>query len=346
MRHTPNYHLPQWDPEDRIRREDFNGAFSILDAAIVVGAGQYGYLVTLLDDVGSPVSGVTISGISTNAGAPCVTDGNGQVLGVSTAKSVTISATSPFINLQNVSRTVASTDIITQVTLRFSRTSSNKLTFTSGKTFRLSPSVNNYDVVAIGGGGSGGGATGGGGGGGGGGYGASVSRRAATKGAVYTVLVGAGGASQTMNAGATGGTSKFSAGGTEIVSALGGSGGGLGSRNVGGAPGNGNGAGGKGYIWMSSAIDIAAENGAPATNRISGYTFGGGGSGGGGAFNEVGVTSTFGGSPYGGDYSVNPVVAGAGKGYGGGGAGGCTRSNTVPSGAGGPGVVFFEWRYA
>lgn len=346
MRYTPNYRLPQWDPEDRIRREDFNGAFSILDAAIVVGAGHYGYLVTLLDDVGTPVSGVTISGISTNAGASCVTDGNGQVLGVSTAKSVAISATSPFINLQNISRTVASTGIITHITLRLPRTSSNKLTFTSGKTFRLSPSVNNYDVVAIGGGGSGGGATGGGGGGGGGGYGASVSRRAAAKDAVYTVLVGAGGASQTMNAGATGGTSKFSAGGTEIVSALGGSGGGLGSKNVGGAPGNGNGAGGKGYIWMSSTTDIAAENGAPATNRISGYTFGGGGSGGGGAFNEVGVTSTSGGSPYGGDYSVNPIVAGAGKGYGGGGAGGYTRSNTVPSGAGGPGVVFFEWRYA
>lgn len=34
MRHTPNYHLPQWDPEDRIRREDFNGANETIDATL------------------------------------------------------------------------------------------------------------------------------------------------------------------------------------------------------------------------------------------------------------------------------------------------------------------------
>ena len=31
MTRTTNYHLPQWDAHDPVRREDFNGAFAALD---------------------------------------------------------------------------------------------------------------------------------------------------------------------------------------------------------------------------------------------------------------------------------------------------------------------------
>ena len=58
MEHTTNYHLPQWEAEDFIKRDDFNDAFSAIDAALAehgaalaekpyaigsyTGNGQYG----------------------------------------------------------------------------------------------------------------------------------------------------------------------------------------------------------------------------------------------------------------------------------------------------------------
>ena len=45
MRKTANYDLCQWDPEDRILREDFNSDNEKIDAAIA----DAGFLAKLLD---------------------------------------------------------------------------------------------------------------------------------------------------------------------------------------------------------------------------------------------------------------------------------------------------------
>ena len=38
MQHTANYNLPQWEAGDRIKRADFNGAMSAIDAALAGAA--------------------------------------------------------------------------------------------------------------------------------------------------------------------------------------------------------------------------------------------------------------------------------------------------------------------
>lgn len=321
--------------------------------ALATGAGKYGYLFTVLDDMGDPVEGVAISGVVANDGSACMTDSNGIAFGVSTAKSVAISATSPFINLQNISRTVTSTNIITHITLRFPRAASNELAITSSRNIRFSETVKSIDLTAIGGGGAGaeGGQTGNnyagfyGGGGGGGGY---VSTRLNTQvlsGEQFAVTVGSG----AQIGIARGGTSTVIKAGVSLVSAQGGSS----ATNY--TQGTGNGNGGNGW-WSQIQTATGGTNGSGYLFNEAARGYAGGGGGGGG---NSDADTKGGGRPYGGkgagktfvDGRVMVINATYPTGYGGGGGGGLKDgspswdANAAPT-AGRAGAVYIRWRYA
>ena len=41
MTRTENYNLPQWEADDPVRREDFNGAMASIDAGLAAGAHTF-----------------------------------------------------------------------------------------------------------------------------------------------------------------------------------------------------------------------------------------------------------------------------------------------------------------
>nr|WP_326184282.1 hypothetical protein [uncultured Oscillibacter sp.] len=126
---------------------------------LALGIGNLGYLfrVTLPD--GSPCVGAAISGISAPDGSALVTDKNGKAVGVSTADSVTISVTSPYIDIQSVTDAVyASTGMMTIVDIVLEAVEGYLVLNTSGE-YKLSPLVKTYDLTAVGGGGGGTGAS-------------------------------------------------------------------------------------------------------------------------------------------------------------------------------------------
>lgn len=362
MKYTPNYHLPLADPEDPVRRADFNAAFDILDAAVAVGPGKYGYLVTLLDDVGDPVAGLPISGVSSSAGGTCVTGADGTALGVSTAASVTLTVASPYINLQSISQAVTSTGIITKVTLAFQRKVDPVSVIASTQIVAFSPSVRSFDCAVCGAGGGGAsqgnyGGNGFSGPGGGGGYVAEKRSITHAAGSKYQVNIGSGGygGSGSNVPGGTGGTTTITnkVTGEVLCTASGGEGGKVptGYGTVPGGTGNGNGGNGTdgsnvnagGAAIQSSELLPNASGAGGSGAKV--YTVGGGrNSGAPGAPN----TGGWGGWTYvraPGDYTSNPGGAGSQPGGGGGGAHGVGGMTAAPGGNGGAGAAAVKVYY-
>lgn len=119
------------------------------------GTKMFGYRITLLTAGGRPASGVTIKGITLPDGRPCVTDKDGQVLGVATA-TATISIESPYTDCENISQAVESSgNVITDVILSFSRSGTQAATIDTSRDLRFSPDVEYIDACAIGAGSSG-----------------------------------------------------------------------------------------------------------------------------------------------------------------------------------------------
>ena len=147
--------------------------------ALYIGPGKYGYRVKVLFPDGTPVSGVTITGINALPGRNLITDSNGTALGVSNLSSVNISSTSPHIDLNKPApQQVVSTGTITDVTLTLSKNSS-LIVYTSSTTLHknsFSKFVKTIDISAVNGGGNGahGSNNGGGGSGGASGYSKNV----------------------------------------------------------------------------------------------------------------------------------------------------------------------------
>lgn len=135
------------------------------------GVGNYVYDITLLAPNGSPVSGITIGGVTTQSGGAAVTNSNGFVRGVSKNSTVTLTVTSPYPDINNISQRVTSTSLVTAVTLTLTAYTGIRIYTASGNA-TLSPWVTSVEYSVVGGGGSGaavfnygqGGATGGAGG--------------------------------------------------------------------------------------------------------------------------------------------------------------------------------------
>lgn len=321
---------------------------------LALGTGNYGYKVKLVTPKGRPLPGITISGILSPIGEPCVTDENGEVLGVSVQQQVTLSATISFYDLNSVNQEVTSTGTITNVTLTASAKASEETFSTSVDDVYFSPDVDEFDFCAVGGGG--GGASGyyntRTGGGGGGGYAVNLLSHTAVPGAKYSFVVGSGGngtndpGSSNRFDGNDGGTTYVKENDEVILTADGGKGGDVQTDGHGGA-GNGNG----GTGTTSSGIKNAGQSATVYKFGQISLGLAGGGGGGAGAIGDV-STGSFGGGgsgalPYGGDGGIGNNGPSVGYGPGGGGGGGGYRPNQYQARSGGKGyngVVYARWR--
>lgn len=285
---------------------------------LALGVGKYGYKITVKTPKGHPVSGVTVTGVTTITGGTCVTDSSGTVLGVSTATSVSLSVTSPYVDLDSKSQSVTSSGVITDVSIVLPNKSITEASLTSSGTLKLSPDVSEVDFCLVGGGGSGTNY----GAGGGGGYVTNLLNQTFDPIATYTATI----------AGPTG-TTILSKNGAQIASAAGGTN--AQGQSVGGT-GNGNGG-----VLRAGSIGTNGTNGTGYKfNEASLGLAGGGGGGGGGSADGY----SHGGSPYGGNGGGGtPGVSTAPTGPGGGGgAGGWDRGPGPSNGA--SGILYYRWR--
>lgn len=320
---------------------------------LALGIGEYGYAVHVQFFDGTPAQGVTVSGLTKIPGKSLVTDANGNVVGTSTATTVTITATSPWLDINTVSQTATSNGILTDVTLTMTA-KTGYATITSSGTYKLSPKVITYDLTVVGAGGGGTKFYWSGSGtfhnisGGGGGY---VNHRLGiqTNGKITTLTaeIGAGGTNIVSNnkAGDGGRTSVTDPNNNFTLSALGGSGGEVLAGYPAQANGNGKGGAplkadpyvakatdGSGYIFNESALGPAGGGGGGATAQaydLRSYTVGGAPFGGNGCY--PGASSNV--------YSGGTAPNGPG---GGGSAGGY---DVAPSFAGYRGALYVRWHH-
>lgn len=319
-------------------------------AKLALGTSMYGYLITVVDGFGHPMEGLTVSGIQSRTGGACVTDENGQALGVSTETSVSVSVTSPYFDLDSASQTVQSTGIITSATLQMAvkYAENQAVTLRTSQTVKFSPAVAEVDFCAVGGGGGAGGPTTYfGGGGGAGGYAVNLLNQTPTPGDTYVFTIGAGGrggGAIGQNDGGRGGTTTITKGSSAILTANGGNGGEMSARSA--AIGNGNG---------GFAMNTFFGYPTPGTVNLFGDAslgLAGGGGGGSGASvasspGNPSHSATAGAGPYGAsgtNLNSNGTTA-TGPGGGGGGAGYCPGSGTYHGGEGADGAVILRMRY-
>lgn len=104
---------------------------------------------------GSPISGVTVQGITTEDGGACVTNEDGKTSGVCATSSTTITAVSIWIDVDSKSQVVDTSKVETNATLAMTSKSSGKIKITASKTFKFSPSRKSIHGFAVGGGGGG-----------------------------------------------------------------------------------------------------------------------------------------------------------------------------------------------
>ena len=319
-------------------------------AKLALGTGMYGYLITVVDGFGHPMEGLTVSGIQSRTGGACVTDENGQALGVSTETSVSVSVTSPYFDLDSASQTVQSTGIITSATLQMAvkYAENQAVTLRTSQTVKFSPAVAEVDFCAVGGGGGAGGSIMYfGGGGGAGGYAVNLLNQIPAPGGTYVFTIGAGGGGGGAighNDGDKGGTTTIKKGKNTILTANGGSGGKMSASSA--AIGNGNGG-----FAMNTSFGYPTRG---TVNLFGDASLGLAGGGGGGSGASVGSSpgnpshsATAGAGPYGasGTGPNSNGTTATGPGGGGGGAGYRQGSGTYYGGEGADGAVILRMRY-
>lgn len=319
-------------------------------AKLALGTGMYGYLITVVDGFGNPVAGMTVDGIQNRTGGACITDENGQALGVSTETSVSVSVTSPYFDLDSASQTVQSTGIITSaaLTMAVKYEANQSVTINTSRTIKFSPAVDEVDFCGIGGGGGGMGGDlfSAGGGGGGGGNVINLLDYSVSSSDSFSLVIGSGGnPGGSSTSPGSGGTTTIAKNGENILTASGGNGADFRRANI--ATGNGNG----GLLGMYSRISATNGN----VNLFNDPSLGlpGGGGGGPGAYRNNSSTTVYpgepGGLPYGGSGGQQDMNGSAATGPGGGGAGGGFSMSTehiTRGGAGSDGAIIIRMRYA
>lgn len=205
---------------------------------LALGVGKYGYTVHFQWPDGSPMVGYRVNGLTAIDGSALTTDDTGTVFGVSENTSVSVSVSTSFQDLNTASKTIRSTGILTEDTVKITRKSSFTLTADSSRSYQFSQWAPLVDICAVGGGGSGGSASGfssynmtvGAASGGAGGR-VKILENYNPAGKTLTVSIGAGGEGVTNNGvtspanGSSGGTTTVKSGSTTVVSASGGNGG-------------------------------------------------------------------------------------------------------------------------
>lgn len=308
-------------------------------AKLALGAGRYGYVITVTDQSGNALEGVTISGITTIAEGSVVTNAEGVGFGVSTNTNPSLTFIHNFWDLQNsYSRSVTSNGTMTYSTIQIpSLYSDNQLiTIDSSTSLNLSPRTKNIDICCVGGGGEGqkGNTQYRGGDGGDGGSITNLYSQVLTSRSI-SISIGAGGSSSQSRGdnGETGGTTTVTYNNT-ITSAEGGPGGGLstqgqGNGGRGGSAPSGNGRSTSVYIFDTSSYGTVSGGGGGASEeRLEDPGTGAGNGGDGG--------------PYSGTRGGEGTSPGGG---GGGGSGTNSGYDQGNGGNGGDGKVYLRLHY-
>ena len=126
------------------------------DQVFAVIANQFSRTVNVTVTLdGTPIQGITVYGIQQEDGSPCITSEAGIAIGVAATNQTTISTNVDWIDVQNVQKTIDTSQISTNATLELTSQSSGKLEITSSKSVTFSPKRTTIQYCVIGGGASG-----------------------------------------------------------------------------------------------------------------------------------------------------------------------------------------------
>ena len=316
---------------------------------LALGAGKYGYGITVKYPDGTPAAGLSVTGVTDRLGKAITTDENGYFLAVSENNEISFSIKSPYFDIANISnQAVNAAGVLTRQTVEFAyKTYENYVLLTTSQVMKFSRAYK-LDLTAVGGGG---GSTGVNtksafGAGGGGGYVETQLDIDVDTSDKLTVTIGAGGSihyiTTATTAGNPGGHTAVDKGSIRLVSAYGGTGSGVNNGVPFQGTGNGNGGvrsnsvvnptNGTGFIFHDASLGLA------------------GGGGGGGFLAGAGQTEMKGGTPNGAnggyvDTNNNTAYRAGSAGVGGGGGAGgsqqiSTKADASPGGTGGVYIRF------
>lgn len=328
-----------------------------------IGAGNYGYGITVRFADGTPASGLTVTGLSALPAMSMVTDENGYVLGISTSGSVNVTIKSPYADMKDKTVSISSTGIVTKSTITFDQTIGEFLTVETSKNITFSHRVKSYDLCAVGAGGGGANgliAYGYQTSGGAGGYVGNLLNVQYSTADTIEIQIGAGGAVSTANHkdGYKGGDTIVKKNGTVVLRANGGLGAAFVSDDVlrAGPVGNGNGGYSGKFVNGNYPSGLIVRYGTNGTgfkfNDPSLGLAGGGGGGAGTRRDQRETSSNSGGQPNGAtgavcgyDSTAWSPATNAGPGGGGGGTTGNSSYAPAPT-SGGKGIVYIRLHYA
>lgn len=316
---------------------------------LALGAGKYGYGITVKYPDGTPAAGLSVTGVTDRLGKAITTDENGYFLAVSENNEISFSIKSPYFDIANISnQAVNAAGVLTRQTVEFAyKTYENYVLLTTSQVMKFSRAYK-LDLTAVGGGG---GSTGVNtksafGAGGGGGYVETQLDIDVDTSDKLTVTIGAGGSihyiTNATTAGNSGGHTAVDKGSIQLVSAYGGTGSGVNN----GVPfqGTGNGNGG---VRSNSVVNPTNGTGFIFNDASLGLA---GGGGGGGFLAGAGQTEMRGGTPNGAnggyvDTNNNTAYRAGSAGVGGGGGAGgsqqiSTKADASPGGTGGVYIRF------
>ncbi|BCK85362.1 hypothetical protein MM59RIKEN_26810 [Pusillibacter faecalis] len=316
---------------------------------LALGAGKYGYGITVKYPDGTPAAGLSVTGVTGRLGEAIITDENGYFLAVSENNKISFSIKSPYFDIANISnQAVNAAGVLTRQTVEFAyKTYEDYILLTTSQVMKFSRAYK-LDLTAVGGGG---GSTGVNtksafGAGGGGGYVETQLDIDVDTSDKLTVTIGAGGSihyiTNATTAGNPGGHTAVDKGSIRLVSAYGGTGSGVNN----GVPfqGTGNGNGG---VRSNSVVNPTNGTGFIFNDASLGLA---GGGGGGGFLAGAGQTEMRGGTPNGAnggyvDTNNNTAYRAGSAGVGGGGGAGgsqqiSTKADASPGGTGGVYIRF------
>nr|DAQ11961.1 MAG TPA: hypothetical protein [Caudoviricetes sp.] len=319
-----------------------------------LGAGKYGYGITLKYPDGTPAAGLKVTGVTDRLGQAITTDENGYFLAVATTTSIKFSVNQEYFDINNITnKTINSTSVVTNQEVSFEyKTITNYVLLQTSQQLKFSRACK-LDLTAVGGGG---GSTGVStkarfGAGGGGGFVQTLLDIDVSTSDIIKLTIGSGGSILYMEStadGYDGGVTKVEKNNVQLLLANGGGGSGYNNNTSTASKGIGNGNGGlsagqenptngAGYIFNNSSLGIA-------------------GGGGGGAFvaytRAEGAVAMKGGLPNGAngglfisDTATLQDATTPGIGGGGGGGGAQQLSYKVNASAGGKGCVYLKFEY-
>ena len=316
---------------------------------LALGAGKYGYGITVKYPDGTPAAGLSVTGVTDRLGKAITTDENGYFLAVSENNEISFSIKSPYFDIANISnQAVNAAGVLTRQTVEFAyKTYENYVLLTTSQVMKFSRAYK-LDLTAVGGGGGSTGVntTSAFGAGGGGGYVETQLDIDVDTSDKLTVTIGAGGSihyiTNATTAGNPGGHTAVDKGSIRLVSAYGGTGSGVNN----GVPfqGTGNGNGG---VRSNSVVNPTNGTGFIFNDASLGLA---GGGGGGGFLAGAGQTEMKGGTPNGAnggyvDTNNNTAYRAGSAGVGGGGGAGgsqqiSTKADASPGGTGGVYIRF------